>query len=196
MPYNLKCAFGSSADKYYFNSLNESSKISYKNKFKIFLNFLQKYKLTIYNVEESTLIAFVVYRANNNITYVTIKHDLFAIQSCLFDWSVKIYMSSMQVLEKVLHGIKKTKTGNNNKQKLPITLDILKKMYQHLVNKQDIYTQVYRSAFAMALFAMLRCGEFTNITQQSRMRIRHITFQTDTNGKIYAMKIFMTWVLY
>ena len=191
MPNNLKNVFGKDADKFYFNSLNQSSKTSYKNKFNIFLKFLQNYNLTIYNVQESILIAYVVYRANNNITYATIKHDLFAIQSCLFDWSVKIYVSSMQVLEKVLHGIKRTKTLNNKNEKLPITLTILKKMFQHLINKMDVYTQIYRAAFAIALFGMLRCGEFTNTTQESMMRIRHITFKKDMEMKTYAMKVFL-----
>ena len=192
MPFNLKRVFGSAADKYYFNSLNESSKTSYKSKFNIFKKFLQEYKLTIYNVDESTLIAFVVYRANNNITYATIKHDLFAIQSSLFDWNVKIYVSSMQVLEKVMHGIKRTQNVKSKKaEKLPITLDILEKMFEHLPSKTDVYTQIYRSAFSIALFAMLRCGEFTNTSQQTVMRIRHITFQQNGNKENYAMKIFL-----
>lgn len=179
MPH-LKAKFGNLADYMYRNSLNISSQRSYHSKFNLFIQFLQNYHISLYETDEGVLIAYIISRAAAKISHTTIKHDLYALQTSLFDLDIQLSISSMPILEKVLHGIKRMQGSDKKpKQKLPITPDLLKKLLCILPQSNDIPSQIYRTAFTIATFGMLRCGEFTNTTKHALLRIKHLTLIKD-----------------
>ena len=153
--------FKSTAEKLYFNSLALSSRKTYNQKFNQFLNFLHTFNFKIYDVNEGILVAYVAFRAQKNIKFETVKLELYAIQSMLFDYNISIHIKEFQILEKVLLGLKKSANPNQNK-KFEITPEILEKIFTFLPMSQHYSTQIYKAAFTIALFGMLRCGEFAN----------------------------------
>ena len=145
--------------------------------------FLQQYEIHINHTDEGVLIAYASARAAANIAHNTIKHDLYAIQTCLFDMGIQISVSTMPVLEKVMHGIKKSNSQQKRTSKLPITPATLQTLISKLPRKNDINTQIYKAAFTIATFGMLRCGEFTTTDSYSLLRIRHLAFHSNNNTK-------------
>ena len=176
----LQAKFGCIADALYRNALNLSSQKTYNSKFKLFMQFLQQHNIPLYQTDEGTIIAYVITRAAAKISHTTIKNDLFAIQTILFDLGIHITITSMHILEKVMHGIKRNQgPAAKAKPKLPITPTILQQLLVTLPRTNDPAIQVYRTAFTIATFAMLRCGEFTSNDTHAMLRIRHLTVITD-----------------
>ena len=153
---------------------------------------MKDHKTTIFDVNEGILVAYVTHRAKNNIKFTSIKQDLFAIQSIMFDLNISIKMKNYPILEKVLLGIKKT-SQPSQQVKLEITPELLKKIFSFLPQKTHYETQVYRSAFTVAVFGMLRCGEFANETEQitiKTLRLHHIE-RIEDKGKTKMIRIFI-----
>ena len=102
----------------------------------------------------------------------------------LFDMDVHIAISDMPVLEKVMYGIKRTQGASKKPQpKLPITPAILQQLLSTIPQGQDIHKQIFRTAFTIATFGMLRCGEFTSTDTYSQLRIRHIKLITEPQAQ-------------
>lgn len=156
------------------------------------MNFLQAFKNTIYDVDEGLLVAYTAFRSQNNIKFETIKLELYAIQSTLFDFGVIIQLKEFRILEKVLMGLKKSGKPNQIK-KFEITPSVLQKIFTFFPMSAHYTSQVYKAAFSIAVFGMLRCGEFTNNSNTptiKTLRIHHAeTITTNNNNQI--LRIFI-----
>ena len=120
-------------------------------------------------MNEGILVAYSTYRAENNIKVDTIKQELYAIQSVLYDYGVQIQIKNFQTLEKVLLGMKKLTIPVQNK-KLEITPTILQTIIESLPKSSHYDTQVYKAAFTIAVYGMLRCGEFASQSQKNDIK--------------------------
>lgn len=92
--------------------------------------------------------------------------------------SIKVYLSGVRslhieqgynnplencfCLERVLRGIKRCQ-GTGTRQRLPITISILRKLYQ-ILNFNDYTDALFWAACLTGFFGFLRCGEFTTKT--------------------------------
>ena len=89
-------------------------------------------------------------------------------------------------------GLKKSGVSNQSK-KFEITPTILKQIFKMLPISQDYTTQVYKAAFSIAVFGMLRCGKFTNNSNTlsiKTLRIHNAEFISNNTGS-HLLRIFI-----
>ena len=146
----------------------------------------------ITSINEGTFVAYVTYRALKQVQFTTIKLELYSIQSILFDYGITIKLKDFPILEKVLTGIKKNHKPSPN-TKLEITPCVLKRILAQLPQPGHYNAQIYRTAFSIAVFGMLRCGEFANDTQSKSIKtlqLHHIQI-TKTNDTHETLRLFI-----
>ena len=111
-----------------------------------------------YPPTEQRLMFYASYRAKN-VTYNTIKGDLYAIRWFSISMGYPIDLKTMINLRSTMHGIKRVKGGTRPDQRLPITIETLKRFRKH-VDLNDFDELVVFTAMVVATFGLLRTGEF------------------------------------
>ena len=161
--------------EYYFQQgLAPSSKRVYKSAKDRFISFCQKFHFNPLPVTESLLCQYVGFLAKQNIMHSTIKVYLSAVRHLHIENHLPDpNISSMMRLEQVVKGVKRDqacKLPSNQRTRLPITAELMKKMKSILLkNCTDEDNIMLWAAMSLCFFGFLRAGEMTLETESSVM---------------------------
>lgn len=149
---------------YFCNALASSTQSSYGSAKKRYLSFCQKYNLNPTPASEHQLCQYIAGLALENLSHNTIKCYLSAIRHLHIDRGLgDPGISKMARLEQVLRGVKSVQAKRNIKEKprLPISLDILRKLRTVWLNEHSNNSRMLWAAASMCFFGFLRSGELT-----------------------------------
>ena len=107
---------------------------------------------------EQTLMMFAAH-LSQTIKASSIKVYLSGVRSLHIEQGFKNPLDNCFRLERVLRGIKR-RQGAGTRQRLPITIAILRKLYS-ILNLNDYTDALFWAACLTGFFGFLRCGEFT-----------------------------------
>ncbi|XP_061196397.1 uncharacterized protein LOC133204666 [Saccostrea echinata] len=150
----------------------DKTRRQYQIGFQSFLRFVSLMNLNSSNglpiVSEKVFIQYVSYCYSElQLSYSTIKLYLSGIRYMYLRIGgfnpLESYGKPLQGLQTILSGIKKSQCNRDKRIRLPITIDILTKMYMLLDQGIfDVFTDsMLKSVCTLAFFGFLRCGEFT-----------------------------------
>ena len=91
----------------------------------------------------------------------TIKSYLSSVRSLHVDSDLPFTVCEAPVVQRLLRGIKRFHGERDRNPKLPITLDILRKLCMQLSESQAAFDHTMKAAMSLAFAGFLRCGEFT-----------------------------------
>jgi len=119
------------------------------------------------------ILQFIVFLVQSNLAHSSISCYLAGIS---FFCKINDFEDITQkiIVKKVLEGIKRSK-GHMQDQRLPITLDLLKKVFGILpiVCASNYETVLFGATFSLAFFGLLRISEFAVSNSQTRHILSH-----------------------
>lgn len=142
-----------------FEGLAPLTRKTYKSRVRIYVNFCRERSLKPFPAAEEVLVLFVAFKALEKCSHSTVKSYLSAIASTHYDSGLKFDLSSFSCLSRVLRGLKRV-YGVASDTRLPITVDLLQTMLALIPSQSNLSHCTIRAAFAIAVFGLLRCGEF------------------------------------
>lgn len=153
------------ANEFLREGLAASTRHTYAAGQKRYYNFCAAEKYQPLPAKEATLVLFSTHMAANNICYSTIKVYLSAIRQLhvLAGSHEHFNLQLTPRLQQVLRGIKKHQARSlPEKQRLPITGHIMKKIEEVFSQESHSYTNIMMwAACCMAFFGFMRVSEFT-----------------------------------
>ena len=170
------------AQFFLFNGLGPASRATYEAKLRSYLHFcLSVAKVRPFPASQDILLFYVTDRAKNGVQWSTIRGHLAAIKSAHIDLGLDLDMTQFASLQRMLVGIKRFQ-GVQPDSRLPITYNILCKMLFHLQPKSNLTKAIFRAAFSLAYFGILRVSEFAAaipVDQTKLLRHENITLLPD-----------------
>ena len=167
-----------------------NTQASYDSGQKAFHDFCTEYQFlsaegSCIPASEETLILFVTYCAYNKnpkpLSPDSIKQYLFSVQALHVEQGFRKFMgkyAGMDRLNRVIEGSKRV-FGSGKRKRLPISLDILRKIISFLEEEYLVDSPSLISAALLAFFGLLRTAEFTaaNLTTASPLLIDDVDLQ-------------------
>lgn len=142
-----------------WNGLATSSHTTYDSGIRMYKRCMAQYNILPFPATEFKLSIFVQWRMfEKKVKWNTIRSNLSAIRSLHVDFGQPFDFLKMHSLQRVMRGAKRF-VGVSSDKRLPITPNILSKLFRFL-DKTTVSGALYRAAFAMATFGLLRVGEF------------------------------------
>ena len=185
-------------EKLWDASISKSTRLTYQSAFKCFQKFLLLSKLNIpgqniSRIEENHLLLFVTYcQKVLNFKYETIKLYLAGIRHFCIRLDGYDPVANVVRLPLILRGVQKSQS-NITQERLPITTDILKDLCFML--SKGVFSPfldlMLESAFKMAFFGFLRCGEFTcksHFDSSHIAKIQDISLDSDQRSYIFNLR--------
>lgn len=163
-----------------------------------FLNWLESRHLPIIlPTPERQLVLFAAYRrAVDKVLVDTIRSDM----SAILHWNViqgySFRTKEMAVLQKCYSGMLRTGGASTPDSRLPATISFLKQAKRFFNMKKYDHVVVFTS-FVVAVFGMLRLGEFT-IRDQSLipvkfLKCKNVKFIRKQRSKVAFVNLFLPW---
>ena len=173
--------------------MGPASRATYEAKLRSYVNFcLNTAKVQPFPATQDTLIFYATDRANRRVQWSTIRGHLAAIRSAHIDLGIDLDFTQFASLQRLLTGIKRFQ-GIQADSRLPITYDILCKMFQHLTPKTSLTFAIFRAAFSLAYFGILRVSEFAAsipVDETKLLRYSNITFSPNqTNPDLMQLHL-------
>lgn len=171
------------ANEYFYSGLANNTHRTYSSAQRQYLEFCDKHGLKPLPGDETTLILFITHLAQR-IKPQSIKVYMAGVRALHISNGYHNPLTDTIKLKQTLRGIER-KHFSPVQQKLPITFDLLCKMYTFidLANQDDT---VYWSAMTMAHFLLLRASEFM-ITDSSdpMLTLSDVNITTTANNDEY-----------
>jgi len=183
----LTFPFGYIAEFFQFIALEHSTRSTYESKLRTFLRFCKRFGIHPLQLREVHLILYVSFRATKPVQHSTIRGDLAAIASFHTDWNRPLRLIGFSTLQRVLRGIKKYQ-GLHKNPRLPITIAVLTEFLTLLQPSDNLAILVFRAAFTIAVFGLLRCGEFAYDSSQpiaKLLRMSSVLFHPNARNPRY-----------
>lgn len=139
------------------NSIRPNTKRTYSSAQKRFIDFCNQYQCEPFPATEDTLLLYVAYLYDQNLTFSTVQVYLAAVRSIHIMEGFHNPLDGKLRLKQSLRAVRLTR--NSFKQKLPITFQILEKMEHLVIQLKD--GPILWAAMTLAFFGCLRAGEFT-----------------------------------
>ena len=165
---------------YYQKGLAKSTQKSYQAGQKRYLTFCNELERSAVPTTEETMLLFVTHLAQQGLTHATIKVYLSAVRNLHVKAGLHIEFAAQLTprLEMVLRGIKKDKSLTAPRPRLPITIEIMRKIKETLsLSPSDHDNIMMWAACALAFFGFLRCSEFTVPNQEEYCPDTHLSPQ-------------------
>ena len=165
-----------------FHGLAKSTRKTYSSSQRRFLEFCYWSKLIHDNgsplpASEQTLMLFAAH-LSRTIKASSIKVYLSGVRSLHIEHGFNNPLENCFRLERVLRGIKRIQ-GTGIRQRLPITISILRKL-SGILNLNNYSDSLFWAACLTGFFGFLRCGEFTTSSSQ---------FDINTNLAVHDLQI-------
>ena len=144
-------------------SIAPSTARKYSGHFKRYIEFCRARNLQAFPVQQQNLILWCTFLAKD-IAYCSIKAHLVAIKFYAEVHRYQTEISSFHRLYLTLRGIRRVHKNKHAKQKrLPITPDLLRKIYFNLQNSSTRYKDklMLKAAMLTEFFAFLRISQYT-----------------------------------
>ena len=142
-------------------SLRVTTRRTYNSAQKRFFEFCVQYKLSPLPATEEVLLLYVAFLYEQKLKYATVQVYLSAIRSLHIFEGYDNPLQSKLRLKQALRAFQIQR--GSNVQKLPITAEILEKMYPTVLSGPEGH--IIWAAMTLAFFGCLRCSEFTIPTQ-------------------------------
>jgi hypothetical protein len=157
-----------------YAALAPSTRSSYASAFNQFCLFvgLPHVSADPFVADEAIFCMYVAYLFNGGVsgrvtTYSTVKKYMYAIRAAYLDNGLPSPFKGLLILERTLHGCKRSMRKSTGLARLPITVDILRTLKPHF-DLAIPFDLIVWSMCVMAVFGLLRCGEFTAKSAGSR----------------------------
>ena len=155
---------------------------SYQSGVTRFVSFCRDINLSPFPLCESTLCRFVAFLVSQRLTLGTIRIYLSALRfSQIAGGGHDPSMADMARLHYVLRGVSRVARGNSRPLRLPITGDILVRLFQVWATLPDQYeASLLWAAAALGFFGFLRAGEFTAVPNEDQIPLTPSDVRVDS----------------
>ena len=160
--HNKLCQLSAAAQVYFNLGISTATRKAYTVGLHKYNTFCREINQPPIPVRKDTLLLFVTYLAQQNLSYATIQVYLSAVRYCHITTSESTTLRTPR-LNYVLKGIRKTCSMNHQpREREPITFQIMERLHtvlsKHPGNYKDI---MIWAACCLAYFGLLRVSEFT-----------------------------------
>ena len=168
------------------DGIRDSTKQTYKSAQRDYIKFCQLYNLVSLPTCEKTLMMYVTYLYQRNIRYNTIKVYLFAIRHMHV---INGYDNPLTDNPRLQLSIKALQYKcNKSTEKLPMTYDILERIYRYINSNHD--KQLVWSAMTLGFYGLLRAAEFTvpsasKFNPSVHLTVNDVSFRISDSGVRY-----------
>ena len=183
---------------YYHQGLAASTQKTYAAGVQHYFSFCEHIHNSPLPTSEQTLLLFVTYLGQLELTHKTIKVYLSAVRNLhITTGHFTIFETQLSPrVERVLKGIKLTQAKSKPpRSRLPITSSIMRKIRAVLAKSPHDYNNIMLwAACCLAFFGFLRCSEFTIPSQDTFDDAVHLSFKDISvddweNPKVIAIRI-------
>ena len=176
------------------DGVRENTKRTYKSAENDYVRYCQEYKLRMLPASQETLMMYATHLYKRNLNISSIKVYLFAIRHFHIVNNYNNPMLDSPRLQLVLKAIQRKCVKSADK--LPITYDLLKRMY-HVLTVTDDHKLMW-AAMTLGFFGLLRAAEFTVPSQSKFNTGIHLTMNdvslrtADNDTKFMSVNIKMS----
>ena len=162
-----------------------------------YLGFCQRFNLVPVPLSEFVLCRYVAFLSDLSLKYQTIKSYLSALRHLQIaqGFSDPFTPGAFPQLEYVLKGVRRSPHISPQLKRLPITLDLLRKLYAvWSPSARDLDTHLLWAACCLAFFGFVRSGEITSSStsvynQSTVLLVSDVAFNTHLNPSVVAVTI-------
>ncbi len=167
-----------------WNGIATGSHKTYDSGIRMYLRCMSKYRIAPFPATEAKLSIFCQWRVfERPVKWHTLRSNFTAIRSYHVEIGERLVFFDMPGLQRVMRGVKRF-LGISTDNRLAITPDILGRMFAFL-DRNTIVGSLYRSAFSIALFGLLRCSEFAWSAKDDPAKLltrSSVLFEPDMSG--------------
>ena len=177
-------------------AINNDSKKQYSGKIRRFIEWLDSRNLPIIlPTPERHLVLFAAYRRTvHNVLVDTIRGDMSAILYWNIVQGYSFRTKDMAVLQKCYNGMLRTGGASSPDSRLPATVSFLRQC-KRFFNMSNYDHVVLFTSFVVAVFGMLRLGEFTlrdrSVEPVKFLRCENLKFIHKRKSNISFAKLFL-----
>ena len=173
--------------------LSSATMNSYRSGLSRFMSFCGQVNLSPFPLTESTLCRFVAFLVSQHLSPGTIRLYLSALRfHQIAGGGIDPSMSDMAQLHYVLRGISRSVRSNARPLRLPITMDVLVRLFHRWRSLPDQYeASLLWAAATLGFFGFLRAGEFTAVpgSDQVPLSLADVRVDDHTNPTFLAVTL-------
>ena len=187
-------SLGKAVQKYFELGVAESTNRTYHSAQKKYLTFCSNYNFTPLPVTQELACKFAVFLASQGLRPQSISAYLSAVRHLQISNGLQNYSRpDWPILQYTLRGIKRSAVAIPTQVRLPITVDILKRMQRVLFPSPTTFpydSLMLWAACCLSFFGFLRSGEATAQTASS-IPIHYYDVSTDSHTDPSMVRVFM-----
>lgn len=152
---------------YLWHGLATSTRKTYSTGQRSYIDFLRLHP-ALHNADGSFLPAtrhaimeWVAFLGGRSLQPKTIKSYLSAVRSLHVDADLPFEVCESPVVQRLIRGIKRYHGERARNPKLPITIELLRRLCGRLASSSSLSDVLFMAAATLAFAGFLRCGEFT-----------------------------------
>lgn len=150
----------------------------------MYIRCMNTYNVPPFPAQQFKLCLFVAWRVFvKKVLFNTLRSNISAIRSYHVDIGEMLDFSEMPGFQRTLRGAKRF-LGISTDKRVAVTPVILSKLFRYL-DRRSVHGALFRAAFSMAVFGLLRCSEFawTGSDDPAKLLLRSsVSFAADDSG--------------